>query len=129
MIKSLFKVVSQTEPTTINTKNGQTQKSTVVLQETGDQFADSYVASLIGNQQLTAVRDEDHARDQFMRRAAQEHHLPMERQPSDRKAGRHFREADEMIGLKTNGRSQANGYPVTAVTPVTPHVDFLSYKG
>ena len=50
MIKSLFKVVSQTEPTTINTKNGQTQKSTVVLQETGDQFADSYVASLIGNQ-------------------------------------------------------------------------------
>lgn len=50
MIKSLFKVVSQTEPSTINTKNGQTQKSTVVLQETGDQFADSYVASLIGNQ-------------------------------------------------------------------------------
>ena len=50
MIKSLFKVISQTEPTTINTKNGQTQKSTVVLQETGDQFADSYVASLIGNQ-------------------------------------------------------------------------------
>ena len=50
MIKSLFKVVSQTEPTTINTKNGQTLKSTVVLQETGDQFADSYVASLIGNQ-------------------------------------------------------------------------------
>ena len=50
MIKSLFKVVSQTEPTTINTKNGQTQKSTVVLQETGDTFADSYVASLIGNQ-------------------------------------------------------------------------------
>ena len=34
-----------------------------------------------------------------------------------------------MIGLKTNGRSQANGYLVTAVTPVTPHVDFLSYKG
>ena len=50
MQKSLFKVVSQTEPTTINTKNGQTQKSTVVLQETGDTFADSYVASLIGNQ-------------------------------------------------------------------------------
>ena len=50
MIKSLFKVVSQTEPTTINTKNGQTQKSTIVLQETGDQFADSYVASLLGNQ-------------------------------------------------------------------------------
>ena len=50
MQKSLFRVVSQTEPSTINTKNGQTQKSTVVLQETGDTFADSYVASLIGNQ-------------------------------------------------------------------------------
>ena len=29
------------------------------------------MAEWIGNQQLTAVRDEDHARDQFMRRAAQ----------------------------------------------------------
>lgn len=49
-MKSLFKVVSQTEPVTINTQNGTTQKSTVVLQEFGGKYEDSYVASLLGNQ-------------------------------------------------------------------------------
>ena len=49
-MQSLFKVVSQSAAVTIDTKNGPKQKSTVVLQETGDKFADSYVASLFGNQ-------------------------------------------------------------------------------
>ena len=50
MMKTLFKVVSQTDPITINTQNGTTQKSTVVLQEFGGKYEDSYVASLLGNQ-------------------------------------------------------------------------------
>lgn len=49
-MKTLFKVVSQTEPVSINTQNGQMQKSTIVLQELGGRFEDSYVASLIGSQ-------------------------------------------------------------------------------
>ena len=49
-MKSLFKVVSQTDPVTINTQNGTTQKSTIVLQEFGGKYENSYVASLIGNQ-------------------------------------------------------------------------------
>lgn len=49
-MKSLFKVVSQSEPVSINTQNGATQKSTIVLQEAGGKYEDSYVASLIGNQ-------------------------------------------------------------------------------
>lgn len=49
-MKTLFKVISQTEPVTINTQNGTTQKSVIVLQETGGKYENSYVASLIGNQ-------------------------------------------------------------------------------
>ena len=49
-MKSLFKVVSQTNPVSINTQNGTTQKSTIVLQEFGGKYENSYVASLIGNQ-------------------------------------------------------------------------------
>ena len=49
-MKSLFKVVSQTDPVAINTQNGTTQKSTIVLQEFGGKYENSYVASLIGNQ-------------------------------------------------------------------------------
>lgn len=49
-MKTIFKVVSQTDPVTINTQNGTTQKSTVVLQEFGGKYEDSYVASLLGNQ-------------------------------------------------------------------------------
>lgn len=49
-MKTLFKVISQSEPVTINTQNGQTQKSTIVLQEIGGKYEDSYVAALIGNQ-------------------------------------------------------------------------------
>ena len=49
-MKSLFKVVSQTDPVTINTQNGITQKTTIVLQEFGGKYENSYVASLLGNQ-------------------------------------------------------------------------------
>ena len=49
-MKSLFKVVSQTDPVTINTQNGTTQKTTFVLQEFGGKYENSYVASLLGNQ-------------------------------------------------------------------------------
>ena len=49
-MKSLFKVVSQTDPVTINTQNGTTQKTTIVLQEFGGKYDNSYVASLLGNQ-------------------------------------------------------------------------------
>ena len=49
-MKSLFKVVSQTDPVTINTQNGTTQKTAIVLQEFGGKYENSYVASLLGNQ-------------------------------------------------------------------------------
>ena len=49
-MKSLFKVVSQTDPVTINTQNGTTQKTTIVLHEFGGKYENSYVASLLGNQ-------------------------------------------------------------------------------
>ena len=49
-MKSLFKVVSQTDPVTINTQNGTTQKTTIVLQEFGGKYENSYVASLLGNE-------------------------------------------------------------------------------
>ena len=49
-MKSLFNVVSQTDPVTINTQNGTTQKTTIVLQEFGGKYENSYVASLLGNQ-------------------------------------------------------------------------------
>lgn len=49
-MKTLFKVVSQSDPVTINTQNGTTQKSIIVLQELGGKYEDSYVASLLGNQ-------------------------------------------------------------------------------
>lgn len=49
-MKTFFKVVSQSEPVSINTQNGQIQKSTIVLQEIGGKYEDSYVASLLGNQ-------------------------------------------------------------------------------
>ena len=49
-MKTLFKVISQSEPVSINTQNGATQKSTIVLQEVGGKYEDSYVASLIGGQ-------------------------------------------------------------------------------
>lgn len=49
-MKTLFKVVSQSEPVSINTQNGQTQKSTLVISELGGKYENSFVAALIGNQ-------------------------------------------------------------------------------
>ena len=49
-MKTLFKVIRQTVPVTITTQNGQTQKSTIVLQEAGGKYENAYVASLLGNQ-------------------------------------------------------------------------------
>lgn len=49
-MKTLFKVVSQSEPVSINTQNGQMQKSTIVLQEVGGKYENSFVTSLIGSQ-------------------------------------------------------------------------------
>ena len=49
-MKTLFKVISQSEPVSINTQNGQMQKSTIVLQEIGGKFEDSYAAALLGDQ-------------------------------------------------------------------------------
>lgn len=49
-MKTLFKVISQSEPVSINTQNGATQKSTIVLQEVGGKYENSFVASLIGGQ-------------------------------------------------------------------------------
>lgn len=49
-MKTLFKVLSQSDVINIKTQNGDTQKSTIVLQEIGNKYEDSYVCSLLGNQ-------------------------------------------------------------------------------
>lgn len=49
-MKQLFKVLAQTEPLSINTQNGPSEKSTVILQELGGKFENSYVTSLLGKQ-------------------------------------------------------------------------------
>ena len=56
-MKTLFKVISQSEPVSINTQNGQMQKSTIVLQEIGGKYENSFVASLIGSQVKVCPRD------------------------------------------------------------------------
>lgn len=51
-MKQIFKVVSQSETITIpsqKTDSGQSYKSTVVLQELGGKFADTYAATMLGN--------------------------------------------------------------------------------
>lgn len=49
-MKTLFKVIQQTEVQTINTQNGQTSKSTLILQELGGKYENAYAATLLGNQ-------------------------------------------------------------------------------
>lgn len=50
-MKSLFRVLSQTEPIIINKQDGtQSQKSVITLQEYGNQFEDTFAATLLGNQ-------------------------------------------------------------------------------
>lgn len=49
-MKTLFRVLAQTEPVTVAARDGsQIQKSTVVLQEIGSRYEDSYVVTLLGN--------------------------------------------------------------------------------
>ena len=50
-MKELFKVISQSEPTTIRKQDGsQIHKSIIVLQEIGSQYEDTFAATLLGNQ-------------------------------------------------------------------------------
>ena len=49
-MKTLFKVLAQTEPVTVQKQDGSTiQKSTVVLQLTGGKFEDSFSAIMLGD--------------------------------------------------------------------------------
>lgn len=49
-MKTFFRVVAQTEPQSINTQNGPSEKSTIVLQELGGKYENNFAASLLGNQ-------------------------------------------------------------------------------
>lgn len=50
-MNTIFKVLSQSEEVTITRQDGTTaQKSVIVLQELGGQYAPTFAASLIGNQ-------------------------------------------------------------------------------
>ena len=46
----IYKVISQTEPIGINTQNGPSQKSVIILQELGGQYQNTYAAALFGKQ-------------------------------------------------------------------------------
>ena len=46
----IYKGISQTEPIGINTQNGPSEKSIIVLQELGGQYQNAYAATLFGNQ-------------------------------------------------------------------------------
>lgn len=49
-MKTLFRVLAQTEPVTVPSRDGsQIQKCTVVLQEVGSRYEDSYVVTCLGN--------------------------------------------------------------------------------
>ena len=48
-MKELFKVISQSEPTTIRKQDGsQINKSIIVLQEIGSPYEDTFAATLLG---------------------------------------------------------------------------------
>ncbi|MGM9733532.1 MAG: hypothetical protein ACI3YT_05385 [Prevotella sp.] len=49
-MKSMFKVIAQTEPVTVQKQDGSTiLKSTAVLQLAGGKYEDSFSATLLGN--------------------------------------------------------------------------------
>ena len=55
-MKTLFKVIAQTKPVTVQKQDGSTiQKSTVVLQLIGGKYEDSFSATLLGT--LATRRD------------------------------------------------------------------------
>ena len=48
-MKTLFKLIAQSEPVTVQKQDGSTiQKSTVVLQLTGGKYEDSFSATMLG---------------------------------------------------------------------------------
>ena len=52
-MKSLFRVIAQQEPFTVTKQDQSTlNKCTIVLQEIGGKFENSYVANLLGNSAL-----------------------------------------------------------------------------
>lgn len=49
-MKTLFRVLAQTEPFAVQKQDGSTiQKATLILQEVGSRYEDSYVVTLLGN--------------------------------------------------------------------------------
>ena len=51
-MKQIFRVVSQTEPSAVQSQkaeNGQTSKCTITLQEFGGKYEDTFVATMLGN--------------------------------------------------------------------------------
>ena len=52
MINSIFRVVSQSKTVAVQSQkaeNGQTSKCTIVLQEFGGKYKDTFVATMLGN--------------------------------------------------------------------------------
>lgn len=59
-MKQLFKVVAQQEPFTVNKSDGSTlHKCTIVLQELGGKYENSYVCQLLGNSALCKFSPND----------------------------------------------------------------------
>ena len=49
-MKTLFRVLAQTEPVAVPARDGsQIQKCTIILQEVGSRYEDSYVVTLLGS--------------------------------------------------------------------------------
>lgn len=59
-MKSLFRVIAQSDPTPVTRQDGsQIQKSTLVLQELGGRYEDSYSATMLGNLALCKFYPDD----------------------------------------------------------------------
>ena len=51
-MKQIFKVIGQSEPVMVQSQkaeNGQTSKCTIILQEFGGKYEDTFVATMLGN--------------------------------------------------------------------------------
>lgn len=59
-MKKLFKIISQSQPCKVQKQDGTVMsKCTVVLQEFGGKFEDSYVCSLLGNAALCTFHPDE----------------------------------------------------------------------
>lgn len=59
-MKSLFRVIAQSDPAPVSRQDGsQIQKSTIVLQELGGRYEDSYSATMLGNLALCKFYPDD----------------------------------------------------------------------